>query len=282
MKITNKWGLPEPLVRAVSFSNYDRGESDYTVTELVGPPRIAALKRIHDDDIVEDASELLYRLLGSAGHEVLRRASSDGIVEERCTVEISGKKVSGQMDYAVPEKALIDYKFVSLWAILEGVKPEWEQQLNCYKFLGNQYGVEINDLKIIAILRDWSKAEAARKPDLPQGQVVVLPVRIWPNDVIERWIINRIKLHEEARFGLLPLCTAEEMWERPEKYAVKKKGNIRATKVLDTKDEAIRDLVTRGPGYEVEVRPAERPRCENYCSVSEFCEQFKTWKGQQK
>lgn len=283
MKITNKFGLPEPLVRAVKYSNYDNGGADFSVTELVKPPRIAALEVKHDAELEEDASERLWLLMGSAGHEVLRRSSEGGIVEERCVAEIAGKKVSGQIDYAVVDKEIIDYKFVSLWAVKDGVKPEWVAQLNSYKWLAEQYGIEVKSLKIVGILRDWSKPEASRDKSYPQSQVVVLDVRIWKKEEVEAWLRGRIMQHVAARSGVLPNCTADEVWERPEKYAVMKKGNVRASRVLDTKFEAGEWVASQSHPqvYTVEIRPAERPRCENYCSVSEFCEQFKQWKGQQ-
>lgn len=284
MRITNKYGLPAPLVKAVTYIKYSKGEADYSITELIKPPQIAALERRHWQDLEEDASDRLWMLMGSAGHEVLRRASEGGIVEERCIVEIGGVKVSGQLDYAVTEQEIIDYKFTSIYAVKDGIKPEWEQQLNCYKYLAEQYGVPVKELKIIAILRDWNVNLAKRSPDLPQSQVVVLPVSIWPSDMTQRWIHLRIQLHEEARQGQLPNCTPEEMWERPETYAVMKKGNKRASRVLDTKLEAGQWMASQpNPSqFEIEVRPAERPRCENYCSVSAFCEQYKKWKGQTK
>ncbi len=277
MKITNKFGLPQPLVNAVKYTTYNKGEADFSVTELIKPPRIAALEILHADVLEEDASDRLWLLMGSAGHEVLRRSSDGGIVEERCIVEFEGKKVSGQLDYAVTEKEIIDYKFVSLWAIKDGVKSDWEAQLNLYKWMAEQYGVEVKELKIIAILRDWSVAEARRKPDLPQSQVVVLPVRIWTKEAVESWLRQRIAMHEAARAGNLPECSSEEMWERPATFAIIKKGNVRATKVHTTAEEAIKHLASLGANYEIEKRPAERPRCENYCPVSSKCRQFLDW-----
>lgn len=281
MKITNTQGLPAPLVRAVSLDDYDKGGADYSVTELIKPPRIAALEHKYNDQLEEDASDRLWLLMGKAGHEVLRRSSDGGIVEERCIVEFDGYKLSGQLDYAVAEQSIIDYKFVSLWAIKDGIKPEWEQQLNCYKWMADQYGVSVKALKIIAILRDWNVNEAKRNPELPQSQVVVLPALIWPKEALEIWLRKRIASHEAARKGELPLCTPEEMWERPERFAVKRKGNKKASRVLDSKLEAGQWMTSQpSPSqFEIEVRPAERPRCESYCSVSEFCEIYKLWKG---
>lgn len=283
MRITNKQNLPAPLVKAVSHDDYNKGDAHYSVTELIKPPRIAALEKKHWNELEEDAADRLWLLMGKAGHEVLRRSSDGGIVEERCIIEIDDYKVSGQLDYAVVEQSIIDYKFTSIWAVKDGMKPEWEQQLNLYKYMAEQYGVAVKELKIIAILRDWNINEAKRNPELPQAQVVVMPARIWPKEAVESWLRRRIALHENARSGVLPNCTPEEMWERPERYAVMKKGNKKASRVLDSKLEAGQWMASQpSPSqFEIEVRPAERPRCENYCSVSDFCEVYKQWKGQQ-
>jgi hypothetical protein len=281
MKITNNAKLPAPLVRAISNDDYNKGDADFSATELIKPPRIAALELRHWDEIEEDAADRLWLLLGKAGHEVLRRSSEGGIVEERCIIDFEGYKVSGQLDYAKTEESIIDYKFVSIWAIKDGIKPEWEQQLNLYKYMCDAYGVPVKELKIIAILRDWNINEAKRNPELPQQQVVVLPARIWAKEAVEYWMRHRIGLHMNARSGVLPECTAEEMWERPERYAVMKRNNQRATRVFNTKLEAGSFIASQpAPSqFGIEVRPAERPRCENYCSVSEFCSQYKQWKG---
>ena len=275
MKITNHYGLPTPLVRAVTSHKYDKGGADYSVTELIKPPRIVALEKLHWNELEEDASDRLWALMGSAGHEVLRRSSEGGIVEERCVIEVDGKKVSGQLDYAVADEAIIDYKFTSVWAVKDGVKIEWEQQLNCYKYMAEQYGVNVKELKIIAILRDWNINEAKRNPELPQAQVVVLPARIWPKEAVENWLRRRIALHENARSGVLPDCTPEEMWTRPSKFAIKKPGNKRASKLCDSYDEAVK---LRAPNQIIEQRPEQRVRCDNYCPVSSVCSQYAEFK----
>lgn len=281
MKITNKFGLPQPLVDAIAFDDYKKGDADFSVTELIKPPRIAALEVLYKGVLEEDASDRLWALMGKAGHEVLRRSSKEGIVEETVTVEFQGVKIKGQMDYAVILKALWDYKFTSVWAIKEGVKPEWEQQLNIYKWMAEQYGVEVNELTIVAILRDWSKPEARRDKSYQQSQVVVMPVRIWAKQQVEAFVSGRVRLHLQARNGQLPDCTAEEVWERPERYAVMKKGNVKASRVLDTKLEAGQWAASQAKpsDYSIQVRPAERPRCEDYCAVADYCQQFKAWKA---
>lgn len=280
MKITNHSGLPAPIVRAVTYSDRDRGYCDYTITELISPPRIVALKRNHADDIEEDASDRIWALFGSAAHEVLRRAAGgDDLAESRFFAGIGNKIVSGQVDYSPITHDIYDYKMTSVWAVKDGVKPEWKAQVNCYAHLMYRNGLPApSKLEIIALLRDWSKHEAKRSPDYPQQAVIVLPVEMWTPETTEAWIMKRIAVHEAAK-AELPECTSEEMWERPEKWAVKKKGAARATKLFDNEMDAMSFQVNNGkPGYyEVEHRPGERVRCASYCAVSQFCSQWTTF-----
>ena len=279
MTITNKYGLPEPLVRAVTWSDRDREGCDYTITELLRPARMVALERLHKDEITEDASDRLWMLLGSAGHSVLERSAHKGIVEERAIVDITVDekvfKIGGKLDYGVNDKTLFDYKFTSVWAAKEGPRDEWIQQLNMYRWLAVAYGVMFDKLQIVAIFRDWSKSKASREQDYPQSQVKVMDLPVWTMGDTGKFIIDSIRAHESAK-TTLPQCTPEETWEKPEVWAVKKVGAVRAIKLCATQDEAEKrignyaDLVA-------ERRPAERPRCENYCRCAPFCEQWKAF-----
>lgn len=280
MKLTNTLGLPQSLVAAVSFDDRNREGCHYTITELLSPPRQAALKRVHWDELEEDVSDRLWALMGSSGHEVLRRAGralGKGMIEERAVVELDGKKIGGQIDLAIQgDNTLTDFKFTSVWAVKEGAKEEWTQQLNCYRWLAAQYGVQIDRLQIIALLRDWSKPEAKRNPEYPQAGVVVIEIELWPFPKTEAFLRERIAMHESAK-DALPECSSDDVWERPAKWAVKKKGAVRATKLYDNQKDA--ELhATRTLGMEVEFRPGERPRCTSYCIVAPFCEQFAKWK----
>jgi len=274
MTITNKYGLPEPLVRAVTWSDRDREGCDYTITELLRPARMVALERLHKDEITEDASDRLWMLLGSAGHSVLERSAHKGIVEERAIVEIDGFKIGGKLDFGMTDTTLWDYKFTSVYAAKEGPKAEWEQQLNCYRYLAGEYGVYFDKLVIVAIFRDWSKAKASREQDYPQSQVKVMEVSFWPIEDVYEFIIERIESHEAAK-TTLPQCTPEETWEKPEVWAVKKPGGKKALKLYPTLQDAEHRIRLTGESLDIEYRPGERPRCENYCRCAPFCEQWK-------
>src|SRR5215469_15144498 len=121
MKITNTQGLPAALVRAVTNDTYNNGGADFSITALISPPRILALKKKHAAEIVEDASDRIWSLVGSIGHAILQRgAQGSDIVEKRFFSLLRGKKLSGQFDYSpAPNDELYDWKFVSVWSIKE-------------------------------------------------------------------------------------------------------------------------------------------------------------------
>lgn len=78
MTLTNEHGLPEPLVAAIRNDEYSRGDSDISVTELIGPPRIRQLRLKHETHMSEDASERLWSLIGKIGHKILQHGAGDG------------------------------------------------------------------------------------------------------------------------------------------------------------------------------------------------------------
>ena len=93
-----------------------------------------------------------------------------------------------------------------------------------------------------------------------------------------RYIKDRVYLHQlaghRARNGrALPECTAEERWERPSKFAVRKPGRKTALRVFDDLVQA-QDLAAQTPSGYVEHRPGASVRCEGYCPVAQFCAQW--------
>ena len=43
MKVTNRLGLPQPIVEVLSRDNYSKGDADFSVTELIDSQRQKAL-----------------------------------------------------------------------------------------------------------------------------------------------------------------------------------------------------------------------------------------------
>lgn len=287
MKLTNKHGLPGTIINVLKRPQYSKGAAHISATELLSSPRIVQLRRQHWDEIEEDAADMVWSLFGSALHNVLEHGKDDNhVVEERLFTEVDGWKLSGAIDLQEiePDGVVIsDYKCTSVWSVMNE-KLDWQRQLNVYAYLVETVKkMPVKAVQIVAVLRDWSAREADTREDYPSAPIVVVPILLWDMGYREAYIKKRINLHSEALFAAesgsnLAHCTADECWEKPTTFAVKKKGNKRATFVLKTEEEALHQVSQLGDAYVVERRPGERTRCERFCSVSPWCEQYKEYK----
>jgi hypothetical protein len=283
MKITNKFNVPETLVALASRDYYSKGKADYSVTELISPPRVNRLRRQHADQMEQDVSDMLWQLLGSALHVVAERGQAkDHITEERLFCELGGVTLSGAIDIqkrTAEGLILMDYKFTSVWAVMRE-KPEWEQQLNMYAWLVRKVKDErIAGLRIVALIRDWNRRESVLKADYPPAPIHVVDIPVWTQDEAEAFISRRIDLHQDGKTAIdlndeLPLCNDEDRWQRSTTYAVKKEGRKTAIRVFESKTEADQ-LAEKEKGY-VEIRRGEAIRCTgNYCGVNQWCSQYR-------
>ena len=293
MKITNHFNVPEPLVALARKEYYSKGKADYSVTEIMSPPRIQRLKRKHWDDMEQDVTDMLWSMLGSALHVVAERSEViDHLNEERLFMEIDGVTLSGSIDLQQHVKggvALKDYKFTSVWAVMND-KPEWEQQLNVYAWMVHKIkGVDIKGLQICAILRDWSTRKAQTESGYPQAQIQMVDIPVWSFDKTEKYVHERIELHKESKVQAdwdeeLPECTDEERWMRTTTYAVKKEGRKSAVRVFDSEEDAVK-LIEESEDKKklsIEVRNGEPVRCTgNYCGVNKWCSQYQSYLKEQ-
>jgi len=288
MKITNKFNVPETLVALASRDFYSKGKSDYSVTEIISPPRIQRLRRKHHDEIEQDVADMLWMLLGTALHVVAERSEIAGHTnEERLTVGIDDIMLSGAIDLQKDDEdgiTITDYKFTSAWALMND-KPEWEQQQNIYKYLVERVKRRpVKALKICALIRDWSRRDAMNKESYPQAPIQVIDIPMWTFDRTEAFIKERVELHRESKVQAdweeeLTLCTEEERWMRDTKYAVKKEGRKTAIRVLDTEEEAkelLETMTEKDKGF-IEIRKGEAVRCTgNFCGVAQWCSQYQS------
>jgi hypothetical protein len=269
MNITNVHGLPEALVRAVKNDSY-KGGGDYSVTRLIDSPQMRALSKKFSAAVVEDVSDRIWSLMGQAVHHVLERsAEDDAIVEERYFMNVGDKVISGQVDRLVPsQKVIQDWKFVSTYK--KDGDDSWTKQLNVLRILAKANGIEVDKLEIVAIFRDWQRAMAKRDPNYPQSIVRVIPVPVWTDEQAMDYINQRVAAHSDADAGIETQCTDEERWYAGTTFALMKVGGKRASKVAQSKEE----LGEPQPGYEIVERRGGYRRCEEFCSVSQFCPQY--------
>ena len=286
MKLTNKYDIPQTFINVLERPTYNKGKAHLSATQLLNSPKIVALTRKFDEEITQDASDMVWSLVGSAIHNFLEHGKDEHhLVEERIHTEHEGWHITGAIDLQIlnPQGVDIrDYKFTSVWAAMNE-KPDWESQLNVYAWLVEKVKeTKVTSLGIVAMLRDWKEREKQQKENYPESPIKELPVRLWSMDEREAYISQRIVLHSACEFAIetdgdLPDCTPEEMWEKPTVWALRKKGNVRAKALYETEKLAEEALAIIGSGYEVEVRQGERTRCANYCSVSPFCLQYKQY-----
>ena len=287
MRLTNKFNLPQTFVNVIQRPTYSRGNSEISVTEILSPPQLVQLRRRHAEDIEEDAADRVWSLFGSACHNILQHGKDDNnVVEERLFTTFEGWSISGQIDLQEiqPDGTVVisDYKVTSAWAVQQE-KTEWVNQLNLYAWLvETTKSIPVSGLKIVGIVRDWSRREAALKESYPQAPIVVLDIPLWDHDVREQFVRTRLNLHNEANFaavsGTMPECTVDEMWEKPTTYAVMKEGGKRAKKVFLFQQEAEAFLAEQKGTHYVETREGGRIRCESFCQVAPFCDQWKNYR----
>lgn len=280
MIVTNINNLPEPLVRAVTRHPRERIPGRISVSELIQPPQLRALSVKHDSELSEDASDRLWSLMGTLLHGVLERNAKglkDTISEEALEAEFAGWTLVGHYDLSelvLDGELLTDWKLTSVWSVKDGVKTEWEQQLNCYAELIRRAGREVSQLQIVAVGRDWSKNKAKFDPGYPQQQVKVMAVPLWSPVETAEFIRERVALHQAAEKGTWPDCTEEERWARPTQWALMKKTQKKAVKLFDKKEHAYERLTEMIKGaYEVVERPGANVRCDAYCAVANVCPQ---------
>jgi hypothetical protein len=300
VKFTNKHNLPRPFVDFEEATKYSKGDADFSVTQLLNPPQINALYEAHEDELTEDVSDNIMRLLGTAVHLLLEKADDEAyagidkpdrpvLTEERMVVEVDGKTLSGGLDrmlkldptlpWGVTKCGLQDYKVTSAATVMhnpEG-KTEWVEQTNMYGYIGRKNGYNFTRLWIIAILRDWKLSESKYKASYPKHSVKTIEIPVWDDDQCEQFIRNRIKKHTETP---VPLCTDEDRWMSPPVFAAHKYlagGALakKATKLFKTRYDAETYALDNSFQGEIMERISEPKRCADWCDVSQFCNQYK-------
>lgn len=320
MKFTNNTGIQSlALLDALTHDDYDltkKPDNVWSCTEVIGPPKIAVLKRRHWDELVVDAGDQLWRMMGQAMHHVVeiivKKQGRERLSEERWVLNVPmaggewdvfflnpGEKienqkwyskenyyVSGRMDtYDGVEKSLEDYKFTSAWTFVYGGREEWNYQLNMNRIALNLAGFEVDKLRICGLLRDWDKRKAADGGNYPAGNIIEHPIPIMDDEETKRYIIGRVNLHSSAldfRDSEIPECSPEERWYKPGKYAVMKKGKKRAEKLFDENAQGMADakaMAAGTPGFYIEPRPGKDGRCSDYCDCNEFCSYYQEHYG---
>ncbi len=243
-KITNRSGFPDAVVQGIINDDYDRGNSDYTITELLKPPRVRALQERYKDEIEVDVEDLIYAFEGKILHKVLEKANRTGLIEKRFFAKIIGKTISAQIDTLAWDDdepgVLSDWKRCPAFKMGQAEPdPDWVFQTNGQAWILRQNGIKVTGLQIVAFAKDHSKTKSATQRNYPKKAIMKIPIPMWSYDEIVDKISERIELHEAAKIAL-PDCTDNERWKR----------------------------------FNRDFKGVVALRCLSYCEVSKWCSQY--------
>lgn len=280
---------PEYLINAVKGDTKPPNPLRIGVTELINPPLQRTLFHKNWDKIKKDPGDCIWMLLGNGLDEIVKRHSTTALTK----LKLELPTVHGITVVAIPDlvdtvdKVLADLKVTSVWSVKE-TKKEYTYQLNLYFYLLKKLmpdlARQIERLEIHGILRDWRPVEKLRYNDYPKSQFVILPIDMWETVEAEKFLDAQLQdhIHNPERE-----CTPEERWQKQDQYAVMKAARKSALRVLDSYEEAMKwcsennytdsksgILVTK-PAISIVKRPGSCVRCQQYCSVSEFCPYYK-------
>lgn len=285
MIVTNELGLPQPFVDAAS-SDHEYTPKRYSVTAIQKGVRQAILERRHSDEIERDASDMVWAIFGKAVHSVLENSqeSDTQLKENWVSAEMpNGYTLSGIFDLYDDETGTVtDYKTASVWKVVFGEFDDYRFQALGYCWILRQMGFDAKRGEVVILLKDHSKSKAEREAGYPPHPVVKVGWDFTEADFDDFGMYAQRRFEEiEAAEALpddeLPPCTPEERWRKPDKWAVRKKGNKKAQRLFDDEETAsnYRSLLDDPDDFEVEYRPGEDSKCAKYCDVCEFCNQYK-------
>lgn len=290
MNYTNNNDLPQPFVNAVK-SNHRYTPKRYSVTDVLGGTCEAVLKRRHDSDITEDVSQRIWALFGTAVHKVLEQseATDTQLQEQWFSVEVQdGYSVSGIFDlYDESTKTVTDWKTTSVYTVLFADFEKWRRQTLIYCWMLERSGFDARRGEIVAILRDHSMRKAKTERGYPKHPVFRIgwdftdDDMCWASQYVSDWLAA-VAFQEQLTDTELEPCSPEQRWHKDDKWAVMRKGQKRAVKLFDSKDDALGFMdwladqaSNKGKPLYIEERPGEDTKCEGYCPVAEFCPHMK-------
>jgi hypothetical protein len=278
-----------------------KSSGNYSVTDIINPPRIVRLKKRYKDTVEPKLESLIASMTGTAVHEyfekmirlwIERHDYKDYVLEKEVHIEMQGRRVSGRFDI-LDGLDLYDIKNCKAWKLVfDPDMEDWHEQQNLYNYLVKEdMGLDLNSLNIIAFYKDWIKGSALRDRAYPQAEVMEYQLGMWPLQRTEDFLYDKLENHiacEELPDEELPLCTREERWERHQggetvHYGILTNSKAkRAKKVIrgGSLDAAVSVAHTL-PGLTsdsvIEVRYAQPKRCVDYCEINKYCSFYQGW-----
>lgn len=279
MKITNKLGLPYGLVKAVSTEKHNAENCISATTLLQGVKHIILTDR-HWDELEDDVSDRIWAVWGQAVHSLLESEGENDFTEQDMAYQIGDITVTGKIDnYDMANGIIHDYKTASVTKIKFGDFSDWYMQGMIYAWLLTKNSFPVKACRFIALLKDHSKTDMMRGRDYPKNPVYIYEFPVTLQSLFKIGMFIKHKLDAYKRCSSLtddaiPACSPEERWEKPPKFAVMKKGQKRAVRLFDHKEDAELLADTKGGNHSVEFRKGASVRCQSFCLCRQFCHYY--------
>lgn len=281
---------------------------NYSATELIDPPRLVCMRKRYAEQLHRGIEQSVDALMGTAMHALFeknltqlgnKRYRLEEEVSQEFKVDGHIRKVSGRFDILVDDVDIVDVKTAKVWKkVFDPDLTGWTQQQNIYAYLLSMtQDRPVQSVSALTIYKDWSAGNALRDRSYPQEPIEWNPLPLWSEEEQYNYITERLSMHvacEDTEDTELPICTADERWERfPDqatvKFAVfKTKKAGRATRVLHDATNLIeavnmaRTIKGLTKNSFIEIRHPQRKRCEFYCPVCDFCDEHQRYMAKKK
>ena len=117
-----------------------------------------------------------------------------------------------------------------------------------------------------------------RDPKFPKRAIVPIQVGLWSDEDVVYYLKERISVHTQVT---PPPCTDEERWMTDDVYAVHKTVGDGISKravsggLHKSSYDAESFIMEKQLLAQVVKRPGKPVRCQDWCNVSEWCEQYR-------
>jgi len=285
-------------------SIWDNMRAEYSVSNLIQPPRIVQLERryrhiIRQRPVEPEKKKAAFRGNGYHDHvekylrlHATKNPQKNYLVEATLWDRIANRKIKGRIDVWL-DKVLYDIKTTSTWKKMMGDYTDWEKQLNIYAYLLALQNIPVEKLAVIAVYNDFQKYNIYKK-GYPKEDIELIPIdRLWSFKQQKDYLYQLINFHKKNETlpdAELSPCTSKDRWDKKSGFAVYKVDHLtekyseKAARVLDSEKLAQEWIAEKTPslktneGYEIVERKGSRVRCEDWCEVNEFCSQYIEYK----
>jgi len=306
-RIINDLEMPEHSFKAICLRQGRLEPPDLNhigVTTLMGAPLPRYLNARYWHQLEIKASETMNALQGQMGHLLFAGVETETETEIHLKVDFEGARILGIADYYDPKLLTLgDAKFKQVNAVTAGNIRGYDDlatQLNIYCWMARKMGYKVNKLQGDIYINGWVVYKAYGDSAYPKAPYLKVPIPIWEEAFTANYVRERLRIHDTKAIRLLrraapidelwntsldmamleiPICTDEERFMQPTKWAVMKKGQVKAARLLDTESDAEHYLNSQKPADAAKMYIKERKggyfKCDFYCGVAGFCPHHK-------